>query len=207
MLEATHAAGITHRDLKPDNIFLVGDAELERGERVKVLDFGIAKLGGSSVMHTSAGTMMGTPVYMSPEQWISSASVDGRADVYSLGCLVFEMLCGRPPFVAEGAGELMMMHMTEKPEPPSRLRPEISPGLERVILQALEKRRDDRFASMLEFDAALTEVAIALGAVTPHVVRHSVPAAMGGSVPPPRAAASFGSDTTLSAAASAEPPP
>jgi serine/threonine-protein kinase len=94
VLDATHTAGITHRDLKPDNIFLVPDREL--GERVKVLDFGIAKLTGTLAGHSprTMGTM-GTPAYMAPEQWGDTSKVDWRADLYSLGCVAFEMTCGR----------------------------------------------------------------------------------------------------------------
>lgn len=202
-LVAAHALRIVHRDLKPDNLFLVPDERLQDRELVKVLDFGIAKLRGdwaAPPFDTMVGAVLGTPPYMSPEQCRGlPEEMDERTDVYALGIILYEMLCGRPPFLADGAGELMMMHMTEKPEPPSRLRSEISPALERVILCALEKRRDDRFDSMSDFDAALTEVAIALGAVTPHVVRHSVPAAMGGSIPASRAASSFESNTTSSA--------
>src|SRR5262249_39849854 len=84
ILEATHAAQITHRDLKPDNIFLVQDAELASGERVKILDFGIAKLG-TAIGLTGTG-MLGTPVYMAPEQWTDAGKVDGRADIYAVGC-------------------------------------------------------------------------------------------------------------------------
>ena len=105
VLDATHAEGITHRDLKPDNAFLVRDAELATGERVKLLDFGIAKLSGTSGGLTGTAGSMGTPSYMSPEQWQNSAKVDHRADAYSLGCVLFEMVCGRPPFVADSIGE------------------------------------------------------------------------------------------------------
>ncbi len=115
VLEATHAEGITHRDLKPDNVYLIRDAELARGERVKVLDFGIAKLSNAAGGPTATKGSMGTPSYMSPEQWKSSARVDGRADIYSLGCLVFEMACGHPPFVADSIGEACNLHLNEPP--------------------------------------------------------------------------------------------
>jgi serine/threonine-protein kinase len=106
-LQAAHEQGIVHRDLKPDNVFLVPDSELPSGERVKLLDFGIAKLafGDGNASHTTTGTVMGTPTYMSPEQCRGAGSVDHRADLYSLGCVAYEMLCGQPPFVADGPGD------------------------------------------------------------------------------------------------------
>jgi serine/threonine protein kinase len=207
-LVAAHALRIVHRDLKPDNIFIVPDQRLADRELIKVLDFGIAKLRGELAappFDTMVGAVLGTPPYMSPEQCRGlPEEIDERTDVYALGIILYEMLCGQPPFVADGAGELMMMHMTEQPEPPSTLRPEISPALEHVILRALAKRREDRFASMSEFDAALTEISIALGVIEPAYGRRSVPAAIGGRLGADaslRAAASYESDTTLSAAA------
>jgi serine/threonine protein kinase len=202
-LVAAHALNIVHRDLKPDNLFLVPDQRLADRELVKVLDFGIAKLRGDLAappFDTMVGAVLGTPPYMSPEQCRGlPEEIDERTDVYALGIILYEMLCGRPPFLAEGAGELMMMHMTAKPEPPSQLRADISPELERVILRALEKRREDRFGNMSEFDAAISEVSIAFGAVEPHAVRRSMPAAVGGRAPSPHVGPSFESDTTLSA--------
>jgi len=100
-LAAAHGKGIVHRDLKPDNIFLVSDPEVPGGERIKLLDFGIAKLAGESsatVNVTETGSVMGTPTYMAPEQ-CRGVAVDHRADLYSLGCIVFELCTGRPPFV------------------------------------------------------------------------------------------------------------
>jgi serine/threonine protein kinase len=98
VLQAAHARGITHRDLKPDNLYLVRDDEVVGGERVKVLDFGIAKLAGevhASRVKTRTGAIMGTPIYMSPEQCRGTGAVDARADIYSLGCILFEMTCAR----------------------------------------------------------------------------------------------------------------
>src|SRR6185436_11073570 len=95
VLQAAHSAGITHRDLKPDNLFLVPDAEVAGGERVKVLDFGIAKLAGEiqgANVQTRADLVMGTPSYMSPEQCRGAGAVDTRADIYSLGCVIFKMM-------------------------------------------------------------------------------------------------------------------
>lgn len=211
-LIAAHALRIVHRDLKPDNIFIVPDQRLADRELVKVLDFGIAKLRGELAappFDTMVGAVLGTPPYMSPEQCRGlPEEIDERTDVYALGIILYEMLCGRPPFLAEGAGELMMMHMTEQPEPPSSLRPEIAPPLEQVILRALEKRREDRFASMSEFDAVLTETSIALGVIEPsYGVRRSVSVAAGSrAATGPSLLASYESDATLSASPLDQPP-
>jgi serine/threonine-protein kinase len=183
-LEAAHALNVIHRDLKPDNLFLVPDQRLVDRELVKVLDFGIAKLRGDLAappFDTLVGAVLGTPPYMSPEQCRGlPEEVDERTDVYALGIILYEMVCGRPPFLADGAGELMMLHMTADPEPPSVSRPELPPDLEDVILHALEKRRGDRFANMAEFGAALAEIATAHGLPEPGSFRRSMPAAVNG---------------------------
>src|SRR4029077_17945183 len=105
-LAAAHAAGIVHRDLKPDNLFLVPDERDTSAEMVKVLDFGLAKLGQdasrTSSVRTRTGSVMGTPAYMSPEQCRGTREIDHRTDIYALGVILFEILCGRPPFVSEG---------------------------------------------------------------------------------------------------------
>ena len=110
-LSAVHAHHITHRDLKPDNVMIVPDGIAPRGERIKILDFGIAKLTEKSTKKTATSAVMGTPIYMSPEQCRGAGYVDGKSDVYSLGVILFEMLSGRVPFIAEGAGELIGMHL------------------------------------------------------------------------------------------------
>jgi hypothetical protein len=147
VLDATHTAGITHRDLKPDNIFVVPDREL--GERVKVLDFGIAKLSGT-LAGASPRTMgtMGTPAYMAPEQWGDTSKVDWRADLYSLGCVAFEMTTGRVPFVATTIAEACGKHLNEPPPKVSSLAPTVPASLERLIAQLLEKDPAKRPASM-----------------------------------------------------------
>jgi len=118
-LEAAHAKGIVHRDLKPENVFV----QAEPPDTAKLVDFGIAKLAGDfragQVHQTRSGAMMGTPLYMSPEQCRDSANIDHRTDLYSLGCVMFEMLTGRPPFVHDALGDLVVAHMTT-PAPDAR---------------------------------------------------------------------------------------
>ncbi|HEX3758160.1 MAG TPA: protein kinase [Kofleriaceae bacterium] len=159
-LGAAHAKGIVHRDLKPDNIFVVPDADIAEGERPKILDFGIAKLAseqsaGQSMTRT--GMVMGTPAYMAPEQCKGAGQVDARSDLYALGCILYEMVSGRPPFVAEGAGEVMALHIFSAPPPPRAFAP-VSAALEQVILRALAKDPDHRFRSAEEMAAALQAV-------------------------------------------------
>jgi hypothetical protein len=157
-LNAAHAKGIVHRDLKPDNLFIVPDPHDESRERMKVLDFGIAKLQqhqpGDSVK-TRTGTLMGTPIYMSPEQCRGVRTVDHRTDVYSLGVILYEMVIGVPPFVSEGFGDLVNMHMNVPPPPPRRARPDLPVGIESVISTMLAKNPDERFAAMSALQAAL----------------------------------------------------
>src|SRR5262249_6715291 len=145
------------RDLKPDNIFIVPDPDIADGERTKVLDFGIAKLIGGDTFGastTNTGMVLGTPTYMSPEQCKGTANIDHRTDIYALGCILFEMVCGRTPFVGEGLGDLMVQHMFGDVPAPSSLQP-MSPQLERVIQRALAKEPDQRFASAETMIAAL----------------------------------------------------
>jgi len=157
-LSAAHAKGIVHRDLKPDNLFIVPDPHEEGRERIKVLDFGIAKLQqhspGDSVK-TRTGTLMGTPIYMSPEQCRGVRTVDHRTDVYSLGVIFYEMVIGAPPFLSEGFGDLVNMHMNVPPAPPRRVRPDVPIGIEAVILTMLAKSPDERFDGMPALQAAL----------------------------------------------------
>ncbi|HMF41089.1 MAG TPA: serine/threonine-protein kinase [Polyangia bacterium] len=151
-LAAAHAKGIVHRDLKPDNLFVTPDPRAPSSELIKILDFGIAKLASfadGAISHkTHTGAMLGTPLYMSPEQCLGVKEVDRRTDIYSLGCILYEMLCGAPPFVSEGFGALVNMHINQPPEPPSKHSPQISPGVERLVLKMLAKNADERFQSM-----------------------------------------------------------
>jgi serine/threonine protein kinase len=156
-LGAAHAKGIVHRDLKPDNIYIVRDQDIADGERTKILDFGIAKLlarelRGHSVTRT--GSIMGTPPYMSPEQCKDAGAVDHRADLYALGCILFEMMCGRPPFVADGGGEIIAQHIYAPVPRPSSIAA-VAPQIEEIILRALAKDPSQRFQSADEMSAAL----------------------------------------------------
>jgi serine/threonine-protein kinase len=161
-LAAVHAKQIVHRDLKPENLFIERDPAAPGGERIKILDFGIAKLQTGSVgaggPRTRPGALIGTPQYMSPEQCRALPDEVGPAsDIYSLGLILFEMVCGSPPFRADGEGDLLVMHITQSPPAPSSINPAVSPALDRVVLRALAKRREDRFSSMEELRQALVE--------------------------------------------------
>jgi serine/threonine protein kinase len=171
-LGVAHARDIVHRDLKPDNIFLVADAEAQGGERSKILDFGICKVGAVDVHVTQSGAMVGTPVYMSPEQCRGAGDVDHRADIYAFGCLVFHMLTGRPPFVGDAPGDLIVAHLREEPPAASSLVASVPAAVDALIAKCLAKDPADRFASMAELSAALGELSVARagsGPVAPQV--------------------------------------
>jgi eukaryotic-like serine/threonine-protein kinase len=158
-LAAAHGAGIIHRDLKPENLFLVPHGSLPGRTIVKVLDFGIAKLRGEisgNQVRTETGALMGTPPYMSPEQCRGiGRDIDHRTDIYALGIILYEMLCGAPPFQAPGFGDILVMHLMQPPEPPRQRNPGVPEALEALILKALSKAADDRFATMAELENAL----------------------------------------------------
>ncbi len=156
-LGAAHAKGIVHRDLKPHNVQLVdkGDGAIH----VKILDFGVAKIlaspDGAQSVKTRTGSLMGTPLYMSPEQCKGAGTLDHRTDIYSLGVMLFEMLAGRPPFMAEGVGELFAKHMLEEPPQLLDFAPHTPPHMAAAIMKALGKEPRDRFQTMEEFRKAL----------------------------------------------------
>jgi serine/threonine protein kinase len=156
-LAAAHEKGIVHRDLKPHNVQLLAGS----GGRtlVKILDFGVAKimtsLDPSHSVKTRTGSLMGTPLYMSPEQCKGSGKLDHRTDIYSLGVMIYEMLAGRPPFVAEGVGELFAMHMLEEPPPVTQFVPATPRHVAAAVMRSLAKNVEDRFASMDDFRRAL----------------------------------------------------
>ena len=167
-LSAAHAKGIVHRDLKPDNIFLVTDQDSPTGDRPKVLDFGIAKLTdiGLAGTATKTGAVMGTPTYMSPEQCKGTGDVDHRADLYSLGCIFYELIVGRPPFTKLGAGELIGAHIYAQPDPPSKYNPDISKDSEKLIMALLNKRPEKRPQTAKELAQRLAQLAQNLGWIT-----------------------------------------
>ncbi len=165
-LAAAHAKGIVHRDLKPENIYLVRDAEVAGGERVKILDFGIAKLATTDAMSkTQTGAIMGTPAYMSPEQCRGAGEVDHRTDIYALGCVLYHALTGRPPFIAAGIGEMLAMQMVEAPVPPTTYATWLPRSVDVLVMKCLAKSADARFASMTELASALGNLVTA-GAAT-----------------------------------------
>jgi serine/threonine protein kinase len=165
-VQAAHAKGIIHRDLKPDNIWLVKTDE--PFESVKVLDFGIAKLkaatGGTSNL-TQKGMIVGTPYYMSPEQ-CRGEELDNRSDIYSIGIVLYQMLAGRVPFDGTTPLAVVLKHNTEQPRPLREFRPDIPPQLEKVVLRALSKKKEERQDSAVhlaqEFEAALHSAGVPL---------------------------------------------
>jgi len=155
-LEHAHRRGIVHRDLKPENVFIVRDDEGQ--EIVKLVDFGVVKLLGDeneTERLTRAGIVFGTPMYMSPEQ-AAGAKVDGRSDLYAVGILLYEMLVGVPPFMAEDPTLVARMQLVSEPPP---LPPHVPPPIRDVIMRLLKKTRDERYASAREAKDALDAAA------------------------------------------------
>ncbi|MBA3454644.1 MAG: protein kinase, partial [Deltaproteobacteria bacterium] len=156
-LEAAHRQGVVHRDLKPDNVMLVKDLALTLGERAKVLDFGIAKLATASPAGaTQAGMVFGTPCYMAPEQCKSAADANHSSDIYSLGCILFELVTGRTPFEG-GMAELIAHHILTQPPIPSRIIPGLPSHIDDVIAAMLAKDPNNRPATMTVVEAILEE--------------------------------------------------
>jgi serine/threonine-protein kinase len=153
-----HALGIIHRDLKPANLFCI-----RRSDGVmsaKVLDFGISKLNASNPQSPEMGitrttAVIGSPLYMSPEQMLASRDVDPRTDIWALGVILYEMLTGRPPFVSESFAVLCVKISSERPPPPRERRPDLPKELEEVILKCLEKDREKRYPNVAALAVAL----------------------------------------------------
>ncbi|HEY0990195.1 MAG TPA: serine/threonine-protein kinase [Kofleriaceae bacterium] len=193
-LSAAHARGIVHRDLTPGNVFLASDPEVPGGERIKLLGFGIAKLTGdlsSAANLTQSGTILGTPTYMAPEQ-CRGASVDHRADLYALGCIMFELITGRSPFVGETAGDVHAAHIHAPVPAVATPHIEVPRAVEQLVQQLLAKSPDQRVQTA-------DQLIVAIDALTGRVTD-----------PPPvatwRPHATPPSNTTLSGAARANDP-
>lgn len=198
-LAAAHDRGVIHRGLKPDNIFLIRDVNATGMDRVKVLDFGVAKLQATDahLFKTATGMVLGEPSYMAPEQCIGSPTIDGRADLYALGCILFHMICGRPPFVGAGIAQVLAAHVNMAPPPPTSIVPETPPEVERMILNLLDKsphRRPQRAHELvIEIDAILPRLPRGAAGPPPMPppgkrVDHSRTMMAGGAVPAPAAA-------------------
>jgi eukaryotic-like serine/threonine-protein kinase len=205
-LEAAHRAGVIHRDLKPENIYLVSDDDHEGRERVKVLDFGVAKLSGApagSLVPRTIG-LMGTPTYMSPEQWGDGSQVTWASDAYALGCVLYEMACTQPPFDAGSMAEACTMHLHDTPRSLGELAPDAPAALVELVARLLSKQPAARGASMAAIASELA--AIELGGAAPRMTTSygqgapaaSAPATSPPSASAPRPASGSSASTTLS---------
>ena len=171
-LQVQHSKRMVHRALKPDSVFMVSPAP---HPVIKLLDFGVANFT-QSVRHSQTGSLLGAPLYMSPEVGRGLGNVDHRADIYSLGCILFELATGRPPFVREGAGELIVAHATEAPPSARALEPSIPPELDELLGRTLRKDPTMRPQTM-------TEIAAILGRLGKPAVPVVQPAAMAATSP------------------------
>ena len=191
-LRAAHERGIIHRDMKPENIFVI--PRDDGREFIKVLDFGIAKVMGldeDAPRLTRTGMIFGTPEYMSPEQ-AQGQSVDHRVDIYAVGCIMYQILTGQVPFQAESFMGILSKHMMEAPEPPRHRNPSVDPAIETIVLKAMEKDPARRYQSMGELVVALTPsgsgadlsgaISLAAGMSAPRTV---VPASLSQPAPAP----------------------
>ncbi|MEM1415562.1 MAG: serine/threonine-protein kinase, partial [Myxococcota bacterium] len=206
-LEAAHGAGVVHRDLKPDNVFL---ARLpgQPGFQVKILDFGISKVTGADRL-TRTGQVLGTPRYMAPEQLAAERDLDARVDVYALGVMLYEALAGRSPFLTSSPSELIVAIIHGKTTPLRAARPDVSPEIEAVVARAMARAREARFATA----RALGEAFLTLAAPAGPSERRSGPGTVAlGAMPPGPDAPPASSDESLrpgtfSAFQAATPPP
>jgi serine/threonine-protein kinase len=181
-LDCAHRHGLVHRDVKPGNILLAETPDSPTA-RVKVADFGIAKLEAEAGDLTQTGAVIGTAKYLSPEQ-VEGRSPDARSDVYALGVVLYEMLCGRPPFAAETELATALQHVRGEPLPPRRLVAGIPKPLEAVVLRAMAKEPGDRYQSAAELRGALAAIDLGDDDAVPLITRDPTPP--GGIAPLPR---------------------
>jgi serine/threonine protein kinase len=179
-IAAAHAKGVVHRDLKPENILIVGDAGVTGGERPKILDFGIAKLSRSEQsvpgdFTTLEGMLMGTPLYMSPEQ-CRGDEVDHRADIYSLGCVLMMMLTGQPPFDYESSFKLLKAHRRETPPLVASRMPGVPDVFDCILQRCLAKLPENRYQSMTELLVALRKAEAIVDKMYARTVPAHIPA-------------------------------
>ncbi len=176
-LAQAHVMGIVHRDLKPANLFLV--RRQDRTTQVKVLDFGISKstniLGQTSGQMTSTKELLGSPYYMSPEQLRSSKRVDARADIWSMGIILYELVCGLTPFQADTFGELFAAILEQDPPPVRAKRPDLPAAFEQVIARCLRRKVEERFNNVGELASALSPFASQRGQRTAQRILDVVP--------------------------------
>jgi len=163
-LQKIHEAGVVHRDLKPDNVLLI--SRPGRTTLVKVVDFGIAKILDAPPL-TASQHIFGTPGYIAPE-YIQSVHIDGRADFYSLGVILYEMVTGSLPYEYEYPADLLAKHLKEKPKPPSHKVPHLDRGLESVIMRCLEKDPTQRYQNAASLLSDLERVQAAVGPAPLH---------------------------------------
>jgi serine/threonine protein kinase len=162
---AAHEKSVVHRDLKPANIIIVRDSAVQGGERAKILDFGIAKLTQGQTHGTATNAVMGTPQYMSPEQCRGAGSVDDKTDVYALGVMLYEMLAGRRPFLAQSAIEYMSQHLFQEPPPLGDVAPTTPADLVALVHRLLSKDKTAR-PPMSELSTELVRLLAQLSGVT-----------------------------------------
>jgi eukaryotic-like serine/threonine-protein kinase len=157
-LHTAHQAGVVHRDLKPGNVFLVPtESGGVVGEQVKLLDFGISKLVTAPTLQVQQDVLIGTPRYMAPEQAMGrNSEVDARSDQFALGCIVYQMLAGRPPFTSESVAELIFRIVNDPAEPLASLRPDVPAPVAAAVDRALAKKQHERFPDVASFIAELT---------------------------------------------------
>ncbi|MBX9686018.1 MAG: serine/threonine protein kinase [Candidatus Obscuribacterales bacterium] len=163
-LSCAHEGGLIHRDLKPSNVMIV--PKEEDGSFIKILDFGISRstsAGDNEQRLTAKGEIFGSPLYISPEQ-LSGKEIDQRADIYSLGCLMYETLTGRPPFLGDTVFLTLMQHMNEKAKAINEIDPNLKmpEGLEEIVMKCMEKQASARFQSAEELEKALAQCAAGL---------------------------------------------